>query len=76
MDSPCLETSAAVIDALGGTAAVARLANKAMQTVSNWRSRGFPSDTFLLLQAALKAQGRTAPAALWRMEEPRKSEAA
>lgn len=65
-----LSTVDEVIDALGGTAAVARLTGGRMQAVSNWRDRGgFPPRTHLLFSQELKAIGCEAPPALWRMKE-------
>ena len=60
-----------VIDALGGTAAVARLTDRKMQHVSNWRAAGrFPADTFLVIGVALTAIGKAAPPTLWGIKEP------
>lgn len=64
-----LKTSSDVIDALGGLTAVARLTGASSGAVWNWRQRGFPSQTFLILTAALTARGLKAPASLWRMRE-------
>jgi hypothetical protein len=67
-----LETSAAVIDALGGNGAVAALIGaKYRQRVSNWRKMGFPADTFLVLTQALAEKGFEAPPSLWDMREAR-----
>lgn len=66
-----LTTASDVIDALGGTTAVARLTRRKPQHVTNWRSTGrLPPKTFLVLTDALKAHDRTAPATLWDMDEP------
>ena len=59
-----------VIDALGGTAKVAKITSRKPQAVSNWRSReAFPPETFLILTAALRDKGLSAPSSLWRMPE-------
>lgn len=61
-----LPTASAVIDALGGTSAVATLTKKSMQSVTNWRSAGrLPADTFLIISIALKKIDRNAPSSLW-----------
>jgi hypothetical protein len=60
-----LDSAAAVIDACGGTAAVARLCDVGLPTVSNWRERGFPATTYAVLQAELKRRKHKAPDKLW-----------
>ncbi len=68
MDAICTTTSE-VIDALGGTAKVARLMKRRPQAVSNWRDRpAFPPETFLAFRTALETIGHAAPPKLWRME--------
>lgn len=61
-----------VIEALGGTGAVARLFGVDDRVVSNWRraDRGLPPYTFVTLTKALASEGYVAPQALWRMWEP------
>jgi hypothetical protein len=60
-----------VIDALGGTNAVAGLTGRGAPGVSNWRVRGyFPPRTYLAMTQALMAKGLVAPAWLWE-QEPR-----
>jgi hypothetical protein len=57
-----------VIDALGGTAATARIVGKSLQAVSNWRrhpSGRLPPETFLRLMKALRAGGYDAAPELW-----------
>jgi hypothetical protein len=62
-------TTNAVIDALGGTRAVAELTGRGQSAASNWRNHPrFPANTYLTLTAALAAKGLTAPAWLWDME--------
>jgi ABC-type hemin transport system substrate-binding protein len=66
-----LTTANDVIDKLGGNQAVAKLTNRKPNAVSNWRSfDAFPPDTFLVLTAALRERGESAPVSLWRMVEP------
>lgn len=63
-----LHTSGEVIDALGGTAKVARLLGRRMTVVSNWRtSGGFPANTYLAFREALGRIQAEAPAELWSM---------
>lgn len=63
------ETVDEVIDALGGTRAVARLLLGKEAAVSNWRAAGhFPSNTYLAIQRELAKIGATAPDFLWRMK--------
>jgi hypothetical protein len=68
---PVLSTTDVVIDALGGTTAVARLTGrKSPSAAANWRAcRYFPPNTYLAMTMALAARGHSAPAWLWRMEE-------
>lgn len=66
-----LTTAGAVIDALGGTTALARLTGNKAQVVSNWRSFGrFPPRTYLFLTGALAEIGKSAPDHLWGMDPP------
>lgn len=63
-------SAGAVIDALGGTTAVAELTGSKLNTVSNWRAFGvFPPKTYLVLINELAAKGHEAPASLWGMKE-------
>ncbi len=73
MLEPPLITTSAVIDALGGTQAAARLTGRLKSAVSNWRqTERFPPNTYLAMTAALAAKGLFAPAWLWGQEpEPR-----
>lgn len=62
-----LETTTAVIDALGGTSATARILGCGMQRVSNWRHvANFPSDTYPAITRALAERGFQAASHLWR----------
>jgi hypothetical protein len=50
-----------VVEALGGTVAVASLAEVGKQAVSNWRARGvIPSEYFLRVSLALAVVGTCA----------------
>lgn len=68
-----LTSASAVIDALGGTGAVARISSRREQAVANWRTRGLPPETYVVLTAELEKIGKTAPASLWRMVEPERA---
>lgn len=60
-----------VIDALGGTKAVAILVGKPYRTVWNWRRFDvFPSNTYVILTEELNERGYCAPLALWSMLDP------
>jgi hypothetical protein len=66
-----LTTTGEVIDALGGSAQLARMLGYSVQRVHNWRGfPTFPADTFLALNSALHAKGLTAPPSLWSQVEP------
>ena len=72
-----LQTAGSVIDALGGTAATARLTDRKAQHVTNWRAAGrLPADTFLILSKELEARGLTAPAEVWGIKTPSEPERA
>lgn len=61
-----LKSASDVIDALGGTAAMARLTSRRMQSVSNWRAEGrLPAETFLVVGRALEDIGKSAPPSIW-----------
>lgn len=63
-----LGTVGAVIDELGGTAAVAALTGLGSSTVSNWRSRGrIPAELFLVVSGALKTKDKQADPSLFGM---------
>ena len=67
---PEMTTTTDIIDALGGTHAVARLTSSSPTAVSNWKATGvFPSNTYLLLKQELVRCGITAPDNLWSMRE-------
>jgi hypothetical protein len=66
-----LATTAAVIDALGGTAAVARLTGRSMQAVSNWKDRGlFTAAAYEPISRALAEIGRRADPSVWKSLPP------
>ena len=67
-----LRQAGTVIDALGGTFAVARLTDKSPQEISNARTRNrLPPSTVLVMREELAARGYFAPASLWGALEPR-----
>jgi hypothetical protein len=66
-----LLTTIAVIEALGGTRAVADLTGRGQPAAANWYWRPhFPANTYLAMTGALAAKGLSAPAWLWDMEPP------
>lgn len=66
-----LQTTGAVMEALGGYLEVARLTSRKPNAASNWLSQlTFPPDTYVVMQAELKRRGKTAPDRLWRMVGP------
>jgi hypothetical protein len=68
MDHRELTSTAAVMDALGGTRTVADLTGRTYAAAFNWRSfKTFPADTYVALTAALRGAGCVAPDALWGM---------
>jgi hypothetical protein len=65
-----LTTTAEVMDALGGTHAVAAMTCRKYGTAWNWRGFDtFPPDTYVVMKEALAAKELTAPSSLWRMVE-------
>lgn len=54
-----------IIAAIGGNQAVAALTGRKTQHVTNWKSDGFPADTFLILTEALAKLGYRASPELW-----------
>lgn len=66
-----LQTTAEVMDALGGTSAIAKRTGRNYAAVWHWRKKGtFPATTLSVIRPALKRKGFTAPLRLWRMEQP------
>lgn len=69
-----LQTAGDVIDALGGTAATARLTGRKDQHVSNWRRAGrLPPKTFLVLKTELKTRDLRASPSLWGIDDPERA---
>ena len=65
-----LTTTSEVIDALGGTKAVAELTGRTYRAAFNWRSKPkFPSNTFVTIRQELEKRDLYAPLALWGMAE-------
>lgn len=66
-----LETTDAVIEALGVERIRELTGRKSASAVFNWKENGFvgkfPADTFVVLTEALEREGFTAPPALWGM---------
>lgn len=63
-------TTAKIIEALGGTAEVAKLTGRGYTAVCNWATwPHFPPTLFLLMSQALLQRGIIAPPSLWRMED-------
>lgn len=68
-----LKTASEVIDALGGTAEVARLTDSSLQSVSNWRASGrLARSTFMVMGEALAEIECEAPPRLWGMKSASK----
>jgi hypothetical protein len=68
MDHRELTSTAAVMDALGGTRAVADITGRTYAAAFNWRSfKTFPADTYVALTVALRGAGCAAPDSLWGM---------
>lgn len=69
---PPFETTAAVIAALGGQAAVAQLTGSAPSAVANWNSEPhFPARFYAVMLEALHKKGFHAGPRLWGMAEAR-----
>jgi len=66
-----LETTAQVIKAIGGPGKAAEITGRKYSAAWNWtKADAFPANTYLSLTAALAERGMSAPASLWRMDEP------
>jgi hypothetical protein len=67
-----LQTIKEVITELGGPDSVRELTGReGAFTVPMWKNRKkFPSDTYLVMKAALDAKGVEAPASLWGITVP------
>lgn len=71
MSLEILESTADVMDALGGNPAVQVITASKPSRVANWRvAKTFPSNTYVVMTEALRAIGKTAPASLWGMRQP------
>lgn len=69
-----LTSTQEVMAALGGTEAVAKLTGRKYNAAFNWRSFDtFPTNTYLVMTAALRERGHSAPASLWGMREPERA---
>ena len=65
-----LTSTEAVVEALGGIYATARITGVGYTAAANWKYRGvFPARYFLALRKALKKRGYTAPQSLWGIRE-------
>jgi hypothetical protein len=65
-----LQSTTAIIDALGGNAAVAKMLTVTSAAISNWRAADrFPSNTYLILTEALARKDYVAPDKLWAMRK-------
>ncbi len=65
-DSSHLTTTREVIEALGGTAAVAKLTHRSYPAAWNWNKKAaFPEDTVLDINDALAEKGLSADPSLW-----------
>jgi len=61
-------TVSSLVEALGGTNAVAKLTGNRQSVVSNWRKRGrFLARTFVRLSSTLQQHNLVAPNSLWSM---------
>lgn len=77
MDLQNLETLDEVITALGGTDGLFDLMGAKPSTISMWKKAGnFPSNSYVLMSAALGARGKAAPDSLWKMKAPAEQGAA
>lgn len=70
-----LTTFDQVADALGGLTALARLTERKLTAVSNWRCqhRRFPTRVYLVIEAALNKRGMSAEPSLFGLEQPKRS---
>jgi hypothetical protein len=75
MDLENLDTVSAVFTALGENPGVEALTGSKASTISMWRAaERFPTNTYLILQEALRAAGKAAPASLWGMKSVTKEQ--
>lgn len=65
-----LETTAEVMEALGGINAVAEITGSEYKAAANWKGfKAFPSRTYLVMNRELERRGLRAPVSLWKMVE-------
>jgi hypothetical protein len=64
-----IKTVADVIDALGGRVPVAKMFGVTQNAVSQWKTRGFPPETYVAFTCALRKRRLSASASLWQMRE-------
>lgn len=65
-----LRNTRAIIDQLGGNAAVGNMLGATSKAVGNWRyANKFPAHTYLVLKRELTLQGYDAPDTLWAMTQ-------
>ena len=77
MKTELLTDADAVLDALGGNVAVAKLTGSNPKAVWNWRSaKSFPANTYVAITSALAGVGKSAPPELWDMRAPQREQAA
>lgn len=64
-----LQTTAEVIQALGGYRAIAKITGRKDGAASNWgRFETFPANTYVAIRTALAERGLSAPDRLWGMK--------
>jgi hypothetical protein len=76
--SSILTTTREVTAALGGIKAVASLTGRKYSAAGNWvqdSKAQFPANTYVVLNAALAAIGKSAPPSLWGMKLPEETDA-
>lgn len=70
MDLQTLDTLDEVITALGGTDGLFDLMGAKPSTISMWKKAGnFPSNSYVVMTETLRARGKAAPDALWKMKQ-------
>jgi hypothetical protein len=69
-----LISTEAVVEELGDIDKVARILGAKYSATANWKYRNrFPANTYLVLIAALRKRGCTAPESLWGMRKPQEA---